>query len=47
MINREKIIRNYIDGYNEFDVDKMIKDLDEAVTFENISNGQTNMLLQD
>jgi hypothetical protein len=45
MINREKIIRNYIDGYNEFDIDKMVKDLDERIMFENISNGETNMLL--
>jgi hypothetical protein len=45
MTDREKIIRNYINGYNEFDIDKMVKDLDEAVIFENISNGVINMSL--
>lgn len=27
MKNRELIINNYIDGYNKFDIDKMVADL--------------------
>jgi hypothetical protein len=34
MINREKTIRNYIDGYNEFDLDNMVEDPDETIIFE-------------
>lgn len=45
MIDREKIIRNYIDGYNEFDIDKMVKNFDEDIVFENVSNGETTMSL--
>ena len=45
MINKEKIIQNYIEGYNQFDIDKMIADFDESVVFENIQNGETNMTL--
>jgi hypothetical protein len=45
MTNREKIINHYIEGYNQFDVEKMVTDFDENIIFENISNGETNMLL--
>ena len=45
MIDRERIIQSYVNGYNEFDLDKMVKDLDETIVFENISNGETNMSL--
>ncbi len=45
MTKREKIISNYIAGYNEFDIDKMLNDLDDSIVFENISNGETNMSL--
>jgi hypothetical protein len=40
---REKIIQNYIDGYNKFDIDKMVTDFDNAIVFENIENGEKNM----
>ena len=43
MTKRETIITNYIDGYNQFDIEKMVADFDEHVQFENISNGVTNM----
>lgn len=39
MKDREEIIMNYLDGYNSFDIDKMVKDLDDHLLFENISNG--------
>lgn len=45
MIEREKIIKNYIDGYNQFDIEKMVRDFDENVIFENIRNGEADMSL--
>ena len=43
MINREKIITNYIDAYNNFLIENMLIDLDENIKFVNISNGVTTM----
>lgn len=43
---REKIIQNYIDGYNEFDIEKMVRDLDEEIIFQNIQNNEVNMTLK-
>ncbi|WP_255563236.1 nuclear transport factor 2 family protein [Mucilaginibacter sp. 21P] len=45
MNNREAIINNYIDAYNSFDIDGMMKDMADDVVFENISGGQVNMTL--
>ena len=45
MKEREAIINNYIDGYNHFDVDKMVANFDDNIVFENVSNGETNMSL--
>ena len=45
MKDREGIIRNYIEGYNQFNVDKMLVDFDEDVVFENIQTGEVNMSL--
>ncbi len=45
MINRENIIKNYIEGYNQFDIDKMVADFDDNIVFENIQNGESNMTL--
>ncbi len=45
MKGREKVIKNYIDGYNQFDIDKMVADLDDNIIFENNQNGETNMSL--
>lgn len=45
MTNKEKIIHNYIEGYNQFDIDKMIADFDESIVFENIQDGEINMTL--
>ena len=47
MLTREKIITNYIDAYNNFNIEKMLVDLDENIKFKNISNGITNMTLND
>ena len=45
MRDKEKIIRDYIDAYNNFDIDKMVADFDENIVFENLSNGEINMSL--
>jgi hypothetical protein len=45
MNEREKIIANYVESYNQFDIDKMVKDFDEHIIFENIENGETRMTL--
>jgi hypothetical protein len=45
MNSRERIIRNYLDAYNTFDIEKMLIDLDERVKFVNISDGAINMTL--
>lgn len=46
MTNRETIIKNYIKAYNEFNIDNMIVDFAENITFENIQNGEINMSLK-
>lgn len=43
MKQREEIISNYISAYNNFDVDRMIADMDDNMVFENVSGGETNM----
>ena len=43
MKEREALIKNYIDGYNQFDINKMVSDLDEDIVFENVTNGEMNM----
>ncbi|MFD1631021.1 nuclear transport factor 2 family protein [Pseudopedobacter beijingensis] len=42
---RKKIIQNYIEGYNEFDVKKMTRDFDDNIIFKNIQNDEVNMTL--
>jgi hypothetical protein len=39
-----EIVEQYIDAYNNFDVEGMIKDLHEDIIFKNISNGEVNMI---
>ena len=41
--NYKRIIESYIRSYNTFDVEGMIRDLHEAVVFENISNGRVEL----
>lgn len=43
MEQREQIIKNYIAAYNSFDLEDMLKDLDENVQFQNISSGEINL----
>lgn len=40
---RKKIVESYIRAYNNFDVENMLKDLDERVRFQNISNDAVNL----
>ena len=46
-MEKEKIIKDYIKAYNNFDIEKMLTHLDKQIRFENISNGVTNMTLTD
>jgi len=39
----QKIIENYIDAYNSFDIDRMLVDMHEDIRFEDISNGEINL----
>lgn len=38
-----KIIENYIDAYNSFDIDRMLSDMHDDIKFENVSNGEVNL----
>jgi hypothetical protein len=40
---RELLIRNYVEAYNRFDVDGMVKDMADDIVFENVSDGQVNL----
>lgn len=46
MQQREYTIQYYIESYNNFDVDGMLRDLDENVQFENIAGGELNMSIK-
>ena len=45
MTEREKVILDYIDAYNRFDVERMLINMDKDIEFANISNGVVNMKL--
>jgi len=45
MKSRERIIKNYVKGYNQFDIDKMTAAFIDDIVFENIQNGEVNMTL--
>lgn len=45
MNDREIIIRNYVAGYNAYDVEKMVADFDEHIIFENILDGKTTLII--
>ncbi|MCZ3366999.1 MULTISPECIES: nuclear transport factor 2 family protein [Methanobacterium] len=42
----EQIINEYIKAYNEFDVEKMLKNVHKDVEFKNITNGVINVQLK-
>ncbi|AKD03492.1 nuclear transport factor 2 family protein [Pontibacter korlensis] len=43
---QRQIIENYIQAYNAFDVDGMVKNLHPDIVFENITDGITNLKIQ-
>lgn len=43
--DRENIIKNYIEGYNKYDINKMVSDFDDEIIFENVQNGEVNISL--
>ena len=45
MIERESIISNYLEAYNQFNIERMVLDFDPNIKFENIGNGEINMTL--
>jgi hypothetical protein len=45
MTEREKVILDYIDAYNRFDVERMLINMDQDIKFANISSGVVNMKL--
>lgn len=40
---RERLIKEYITAYNNFNVEGMLRHLDPNIQFENVSNGQVNL----
>lgn len=40
---QKKVIKNYIQSYNRFDIDGMTKDLHKGVIFENQTNGKVDL----
>ncbi len=50
MVSKEKqmkvILDQYIKAYNEFDVDKMVKNIHPDIEFKNIANGEINVHIQ-
>ncbi len=46
MEKRELIIKNYINAYNSFDIEKMVADIDISIRFINISNSAVNMEIE-
>ena len=39
----QRIIENYIDAYNSFDIDRVLSDIHDDIKFENIPNGEINL----
>ncbi|HLV50755.1 MAG TPA: hypothetical protein VLY84_03570 [Dysgonamonadaceae bacterium] len=46
MTDKVNIIKNYIDGYNQFDIEKMVMDFDDNIVFENLQNNEINLSLK-
>ena len=40
---KKEIIDNYIDAYNSFDIDRMVRDMSDDIFFQNISNGEVRL----
>jgi hypothetical protein len=46
MTNRERIIQKYVEGYNQFDIKKMVADFTDNIIFENVKDGQINLSIK-
>lgn len=46
MQKREKIINDYVAGYNTFDIEKVAADFDENIKFTSIINGEVTLLIK-
>ncbi|MCQ6960462.1 nuclear transport factor 2 family protein [Mucilaginibacter aquariorum] len=45
MEDKETIVKNYVNAYNNFDVNGMMADMDQSIVFENVADGKVNMAL--
>jgi hypothetical protein len=45
MEDKETIVKNYVNAYNNFDINGMMADMDQSIVFENVSDGKVNMTL--
>ena len=45
MKDKEAIVKNYVNAYNNFDVNGMMADMDQSIVFENVADGKVNMTL--
>lgn len=44
--SKKQIIEDYINAYNNFDVERMLANLHDDIEFKNISNGEVNLTLK-
>ncbi|MBI1780901.1 MAG: nuclear transport factor 2 family protein [Sphingobacteriales bacterium] len=42
-MEREQLIRDYVEAYNRFDVAGMLRNMDDNIVFDNISGGEVNL----
>lgn len=42
-MEREQIIRDYVEAYNNFDVAAMLQNMDDNIVFDNVSDGEVNL----
>ncbi|RPD49682.1 nuclear transport factor 2 family protein [Hymenobacter sediminis] len=42
---QKQLVQDYIEAYNRFDIDGMLRQLHEDVVFRNVSNGEVNLTL--
>jgi hypothetical protein len=45
MGDKEAIVKNYVNAYNNFDVNGMMAEMDQSIVFENVSDGKVDMTL--
>lgn len=45
MSDREQIINDYVNAYNQFDTERMVQDFHKDIIFENVSNGHIDLTI--